>query len=491
MADLQVNTQSLLQRKSLLERKKELLLKKQSLSQESTPQDIQVDPLRGVTTPGFKPRSFPKDVVETGLGFIEGRTFGAPRAAIEATTDYEIPRGNAVGQLLGSILSGKGAFDLARKIPGLSKSLIRTGALTSAAASQTPQFTELEATPGERAGKATGAALIGAGVGAIPGAAKVVSKVPGTVTRFAANIPSKTQKDLRNILKRVGGKRLSEEPLDRPEFIGDVLAPKAESIARQRAVELNPETLKRLKIPKDTIDEALSLSKKFGFKKLPTTKEADDFFEKAIDSASKDSRIHPVNLQSKISELEGTVDPRDLKKVTDALQKESVPGDPFSGVGGLRPQSYKKIRAMLNDLSEAGSNPFFQQIKNAFDDDAAVAIPKINEAKALFRVSRSLEKAQTFREKPDLDIMMESVLRRSSDPKNTGTRKLLSDIIGKERADELIDLSQANRILTSPGELGRPEGSGIFSSLRGLSRRGIRKFEEKSAPKIGSRKTNA
>src|SRR3990167_2062464 len=56
---------------------------------------------------------------ETALGAFETTTAGIPREIAKRTVGYDIPRGNAFGQLLGLILPASRVSGLVSKIPSI------------------------------------------------------------------------------------------------------------------------------------------------------------------------------------------------------------------------------------------------------------------------------------------------------------------------------------------------------------------------------------
>lgn len=92
------------------------------------------------------------------------------------------------------------------------------------------------------------------------------------------------------------------------------------------------------------------------------------------------------------------------------------------------------------------------------------------------------EKAEKFTRKTSL----EGKLRASQQEERVSLREELSKLIGGKQADEILDLSQANRILTDPGieGVGKMRNAGWLQTGRNVVRRGIRSYEENISPKL-------
>jgi len=351
------------------------------------------------------------------------------------------------------------------------------------------------------------------------GAANIVSKAPGTAARFAANVPTAPVKDLRNILKRLGKEKVFGQSADTAEFVGQELAPRASGAISGRVKNLDPVALRASGLKDEAVEELLETSRKSGIKRLPTTSEADSLFGKTIEDAPEDLNFNVSGLKDEIRDIlleNGVIDDAGnaipglvkdnrgfeylqnmLKGLKSRISKNkpitSLIGDDVGKSGDalkftdeIDKKSFIRTRAnLLAQLTgDAQIDRHTYRVIAKLDDAAESAgVKGMSNAKASFKMSRTGAKAYTFIDDPKFVENVQGRLEEASIPKNVQTRELLKKLIGKD-ADEILDLVQSNRILTSPSALGRPEGAGFFASARGLARRGIRKFEEATAPKL-------
>lgn len=478
---------------------------------------------------GIKSRSFPKDVVDTALGFVEGRTMGIPRAAIEKTTDYKVPRGNLLGQTVGSIMSGKKLFDLTRKIPGLAKSFVRTGALTGGVGSQTPQFTEPDASSKERLTSGVIGASSGGLLGAIPG----IIKTGGKLVRGLADIPSKSVKKLREL----GAEKVFTPEMESETFLGKELTPKVQSIAK-----------KSLNIPEE---EIASLESQYKGSTTPfleraksALKEKTDIEEgkivKILDETPLSKRIRLNEFRKELSnsltglfkggKLRKDIPKEDLKPIRELIDMYKDKREVFDKTEFLR------RRSRLTDLQQSPNGEVSRKatmLKDALDSDAEMfGMKGLREAKSAYKQAlekegrflnrntgdfkfgesklskvggnlpsqdvEALKELENYIGKPFIDELskvnklrefqetfkgtsVESMLKQAQNPRNYQARQDLSTLLSKDFG-EVEKLLDANRIAQefSP--------RGLYSSragiVKGAARAGLKSYEESVRPAL-------
>ncbi|MDZ4209881.1 MAG: hypothetical protein U1C56_01740 [Candidatus Curtissbacteria bacterium] len=486
-----------------------------------------------------------RSALKDAAGAIEGATLGIPRAVIETGLSkitgepVHMERGSKLGQLLGSVLGAGKVYKLAKALPGLAKSTIRAGAVTGGILSQTPQYTEPDTPLSERVYRGVAGTAMGA---AIPAGFKIAAKVPGTALRFLSNAPTIHTKDLGNILKRTGKKAFSGS-IDRPGYIGETLVPKVSKLFIENIEQTDPKTLSRIKIPQKNIQDALNVKRKYSLKGVPRSQEASELFDKTISEADPDIIINIKSFKGKVGGLLkkfGAIDERG-RPVPGIIKDNRVLGGLLNMYNSLKKRvalnSSDKIRRlvtrqptsrqaldyqlrtgtkalakkdlfMLRKISEnpdsldkaqwlrtklglknllTGDNEsdrIVYQIISHLDDAAAKSgIPGLQKAKDIFRASKGLEKAFNRIDDPDLAGTIQSKLLSARNSENVAQRKYIEEIVGGKKAKEILDLIKLNDTLVSPGKLGRPAGSGLYTEVRKIGRRAVRYLAEKRAPK--------
>ena len=96
--------------------------------------------------------------------------------------------------------------------------------------------------------------------------------------------------------------------------------------------------------------------------------------------------------------------------------------------------------------------------------------------------SKADEKVEKFTKRTSI----EGKLRSSQQEERVSLREELSNLIGGKQTSEILDMSQANKILTDPGigGIGKPRDTGWLQTGRNIARRGIRRYEESVSPKL-------
>ena len=303
-------------------------------------------------------------------------------------------------------------------------------------------------------------------VGAIKGADKNIT----SLLRRISGQSSSDIKLLRQLEAEQGRGFVLNKTKSKPEYVGREISPKSAELARSRVSSMEPEALREIGVTPESTNIAQDVKGKFGLKEFPTKAKADELFDDVINSAPPESRIQPNNLSNAIQELESQgVSLRELKGI-----KSSITGSPStteaiqSGKGagqrlnGLSPDEYRNLRTYLNNLTDSGSNPFFQKLKSALDADAEAVIPKLSEAKGVFQVSRELPKAETYLDKTKLPEEMSRRLESASQPENVNVRESLNRLLGPD-GESLVADAQAQRLskgLYAPSNLStRPMGN--------------------------------
>ena len=331
---------------------------------------------------------------------------------------------------------------------------------------------------------------------------KPISKVPGILARFAANVETKPVKDLRNIMDRIGAGKLFGGGVETPEYVGRELAPRMSKLAKEGVESLDPNALRAIGVPEDVIDDAVRVKSEYGLKKMPSIEEADDFFESVIKQDPFDGEIKPEqfrrSLEGSIANLESGLGKdhsvvKSMRFMLDGLDRSPSSAESIrTGVGkigrSLTKDEYLGTRRDINRLftNNKEIDMFVQKLKETLDSDAAQSgITGTKRARDIYRVSREVTKARNFVDKADLlsEKGAQSQLLSAQDPKRVVEKDIIKSLTGTE-SGEILDLLQGNKILTTSGPegIGRTKGSGIISSIRDLARRGIRGYEEKVRP---------
>ncbi len=148
--------------------------------------------------------------------------------------------------------------------------------------------------------KATGAKVV-----------KPITKIPSAGRSVIGDVSSSTIKDLRNIVKRRGGSKVFEHNIDKPQYVGDVLAPKVQQAYKSNADNLNKSVMKEMKIPSDLVSEVKKANIKsdipVGDKiaQVIQTKldEASKMFEDAFQKAPDNATVSINALKSKVGSV--------------------------------------------------------------------------------------------------------------------------------------------------------------------------------------------
>lgn len=333
---------------------------------------------------------------------------------------------------------------------------------------------------------------------------KPVSKVPGILARFGANVETKPIKNLRNIMDRIGASKLFKGGVERPDYVGRELAPRVSKLAKESVESLEPNALRAIGVPEDVIEDAVKVKKEYGLKKLPTIDEADDFFEQVVNQDPFNGEIVPSQFKAKlgqsIAKLEaglGKEHPivKSMRFMLDNLERNPTSSESIrTGVGkigrNLTKDEYLATRRDINRLftNNKELDSFVQGLKEALDSDAAQSgITGTKRARDIYRVSREVTKARNFVDKAELlsEKGAQSQLLSAQDPKRVVEKDIIKALTGSE-SGEILDLLEGNKILSTSGPegIGRTKGSGIISSLRDFARRGIRGYEEKIRPSL-------
>lgn len=301
------------------------------------------------------------------------------------------------------------------------------------------------------------------------------------LARGLADIPTKSIKRLREI----GPKNVFKPELESPDFIGKELVPKVASNIESQLSNMSPVALRKIGVKPDIIEQVGKIKKEYSIDKLPTEKEADDFFHRVMDQSVFDRGVETNNfkkaLVSAINNVESGVgkDDRLAKGLRDMLNDPKM-------TSNLSKKDFIGTRRNLNNL--ISGNPefdrFIYDVKDALDSDAAQSgITGIKKASALYKVSRDLEKVQTYLNNPKRFQGIESELSSAMNPKKSQIRELLKGLLGKEYP--VIEQSlESHRIAQefSPKGLYASRG-GI---IKGSARAGLKAYEEKIRPTLKS-----
>jgi len=334
--------------------------------------------------------------------------------------------------------------------------------------------------------------------------AKPLSKVPGILARFGANVETKPIKNLRNIMDRIGASKLFKGGVERTDYVGRELAPRVSALAKESVESLEPNALRAIGVPEDVIEDAVKVKKQYGLKKLPTIDEADDFFEQVVNQDPFNGEIEPSKFKAKlgqsISKLEaglGKEHPivKSMRFMLGNLERSPSSAESIhTGAGkigrNLTKEEYLATRRDINRLftNNKELDSFIQGLKETLDSDAAQSgITGTKRARDIYRVSREVTKARNFVDKAELlsEKGAQSQLLSAQDPKRVVEKDIIRALTGGD-ASEILDLLEGNKILSTSGPegIGRTKGSGIISSFRDLARRGIRGYEEKVRPAL-------
>lgn len=346
----------------------------------------------------------------------------------------------------------------------------------------------------------------GANKAVTPALGKSVGKVPGAVMSFGGAFEGKTIKDLRNIVRRIGKSKTFGEGIDSEGFIGRMLAPKVSKLAKESVESLEPKALEAIGVPADEIAHALEMKKKYGINRIPSMDDADDVFENTMKQTPFNKQIKLDNFRlaledsianlssglgkdsSLVKSLQAILD--DTKSVSTA--SEAIKGGVGESLKSLTKKSYLSTRRNLNQLI-SGNNPEIDRlvmaVKNALDKDAAYSgMTGVERAKAVYEISRNVNKARNFINKSEMlsEKGIQNQLLSARSPEKVAESKIIAALAGEQNAGSILDQVNANRILTDTSHkgIGKLDNSGnLFGApIRNAFRSIVRRSEETGIP---------
>lgn len=340
------------------------------------------------------------------------------------------------------------------------------------------------------------------GATATEGASKFVSRQLESATNMVAGVKRKTIKSLRDVVDRLGVKNVFNSQVESPEFIGKTLAPEVTEVVQKNIKNLKPNTLRQIGVDQQTIDKVSKIQKEFGIKEYLSQTEADNLWSKLFSNIDPAIRIDVNPVVDKLDVLAKDAGElpigSKLKSIADRLKKSSTLDETMQSKGAIiGKDTFEQVRTELNQLSRSGSDEikrFASQAKIALDDALSEQVSEFNKVKGHFAISRELEKVKNFIDDPELISLddpqiVDKIASKLKSAQGEGAetkRKIIESLVGKKNAEKIVDLLEANRILTSEGKGGvaSASSSGITSIPGRLARKGIRTNEEKVAPAI-------
>lgn len=316
----------------------------------------------------------------------------------------------------------------------------------------------------------------------------------GKLARGIADISSQDIKSLRNI----GADKVFKPNVESVDFVGREVAPKVASMEEKLLGSLSESALRQIGVKPDIMDDVRLVKKEFNLKELPTPEKADDFFEKVISQEVFEGGIQPEKFKAKIKSLIPQLEEglgkedalvRQFRTMINNIETPSSLTESVTrGAGNisrnLSKDTYLATRRQLNSLFSGNDNRnmFVQMAKEALDQDAANSgITGIARARAIYRVSRELEKVRTHLENPKRLKNTQTRLEAAQKPGAFQEKQALSELLGDESPSILRDL-ESNRLAQKMSSKGLYASTG--GVLRGMARTGVKAYEESVRPSV-------
>ncbi len=326
----------------------------------------------------------------------------------------------------------------------------------------------------------------------IPALVKGGDKTLTSILRRVGGMGPDEIKNTRGLAREFGPDFVFSKTKAKPAYLEQEIAPKASELASGRVRSMEPDAMREIGIGSEDVQLAQELKSKFGFTEFPTESAAKDYFRQVINSAPKDSRIVPTKTLESLEKIIGRVDADEVAKLRSFLEVDPNAEQALFGTGKrvaeLSPADYQNLRAYVNDLTENGKNSFFQQVKNALDEDASAVIPEITRAKGMFQLSQQVPKAEPYLDKVKLTEEIGNRLNTGSKQERATVRKSLGRLLGPQ-GETLIKDTTAQSLAKKwyePAKSGsfNPRANMLLEAVRELARPIPRAYERSRATLI-------
>lgn len=328
---------------------------------------------------------------------------------------------------------------------------------------------------------------------------RTADNVATSVLRRIGGISSGDIKATRELSREFGPEFVFSKTKAKPEYIGREIRPKAESLIKKNVRTMQPDTLRAVGVPEESVKFSQKVKGMTGIKELPTEGEADKFFQKTIESLPDDINIEPTNFRKAAERAIAEIEPglgkehslvKSIRTMINGLDSQVTDINTLQRSGKpLTKEAFVATRRDINRLFGGNQefNRFVQPLKEALDKDASLsAIERgvsapIGRARTMYRLPRELKKAEAYVNKPNFSEAIESDIKTAARPENVGARESLQKVLGPE-ADPMMKDIQAQRIAkefyasggNGPGVSGRP----ILDIIKGLLRPLPREYEK-------------
>lgn len=328
----------------------------------------------------------------------------------------------------------------------------------------------------------------GTAKGATTGTFKTGKKFLESVINRLSGAQRKTFKRLNELVDKYGVKRIFSSDIEDSAYIGNKVTPQVTDVVREKAITFDKPVLKEFfKVEDSLIDDVTKRAKDIGLDHIPSVAEADEMFKFAVMQASDDIAI-PVtkltnSIDNMITEMGDIPLARSLDKINKGLKRSQSVQDLLTGSPAtITKQQWLQTRMQLNLLRKGDPQitRFVDKAKTVLDDLAEEAgVEGVATAKGAMTIARKMEKPFSKITREALDTEVLTRLNQAKDIRKGPQRKMMGRMLGEDATNEMLDLMDANQILTA-GELAPAAASG----LQGAPRQALRKMQRGAAEKV-------
>src|SRR3990167_3018028 len=245
-----------------------------------------------------------------------------------------------------------------------------------------------------------------------------IATAPGRFARQISDISKGDVERTRALTGKHGSKFVFSGAKQQPEFIGKEITPRVVKIEDSAIENMEPGALRRIGVKPEVIDDMKAVKKEFGLAKLPSSKEAEEFFENVIAQADDSFSMIPEGFEkavkgtvAELSKGLGRENPlvRQFEGMLADLEQSPSPSQAIMQGAGrqkvkLNKETYLGTRRALNSMFTGRDeiDRFVQGAKAALDKDAAAAgITGMGRARAVYRVSKEADKIRAYLANPE------------------------------------------------------------------------------------------